>query len=179
MVTLNPAKTQPRRLASAATLFSGKTSLYSTIAVLALGAILATQAAEARIYKWVDETGQVHYGEQPESQDAEQMKLRIREPAPRAAAGTANDGSKPATDPNAAEPNAAEPKAAQPEAKPEGPSPAEQRRRCAEAKDRLASIMTRPRLKGVDEKGNVYALTDKERDQRIAQYRKQVRDNCR
>ena len=143
--------------------------------LLAIALVSCSPALVAGIYKWVDENGQVHYGERPQTGDAERMQLKIREPEPQ-----------PETDAGGEEKDTqAEQQQAQPAAEPEGewveqPLPrAERSRRCKNARARLENIMQRPRLKSVDSKGNVTALTPKQRDARIKGYKKDIRKYCR
>ncbi|MEM7253609.1 MAG: DUF4124 domain-containing protein [Pseudomonadota bacterium] len=52
------------------------TSILSVVVILSLG-LLATDEASARIYKWVDDKGNVHFGERPPTDgNAEEIKTR-------------------------------------------------------------------------------------------------------
>ena len=50
----------------------------STIITACLCLLIQTPSF-AGVYKWVDENGQVHYGEQPVGADAEKVKIRQNE----------------------------------------------------------------------------------------------------
>ena len=52
-------------------------------AIVVLLLLCALPLAAQKIYKWVDENGQVHYSSQkPPGQDAERLNIRVKEPEP-------------------------------------------------------------------------------------------------
>jgi hypothetical protein len=151
-------------------------SRFSTLATTLCVVVVASfglATAQAGIYKWVDDDGQVHYGERPVGQAAE--KLRIKVPAPATpAASTAEDNKKDDSK------QSAQPPARLPDEWVEKKlSSSEKRQRCSSARQRLQTIQGRARLKETDAKGNVRALTPKERDSRIKKLRKDIREYCR
>ena len=127
--------------------------------------------AIAGIYKWVDEQGQVHYGERPEAQDAEEMTIRSNETTkPREIKSDDKDTDEQAED-----------EARQAEKAPvEKYVPAyEKQRMCREANTDLANISNRGRMREVDAQGNYRFLTEQERQQRISAARKKQAEYCR
>jgi hypothetical protein len=125
--------------------------------------------AIAGVYKWVDEQGQVHYGERPEGQDAEKMTIRTNETTkPREIKSDDKD----ADDQSEAE---------QAEKAPvEKYVPAyEKQRMCREAKTDIANISSRGRVREADAQGNYRYLTEQERQQRLSAARKKQAKYCR
>jgi len=125
--------------------------------------------AIAGVYKWVDEQGQVHYGERPEGQDAEEMTIRTNETTkPREIKSDDKD----ADDQSEAE---------QAEKAPvEKYVPAyEKQRMCREAKTDIANISSRGRMREADAQGNYRYLTEQERQQRLSAARKKQAKYCR
>jgi hypothetical protein len=127
----------------------------------------------AAVYKWVDEDGQVHYGDQPQVLDAEIMTIRT------------NETTKPReikTDEEQAE--AGDEGSKQPEkqpAEPEKPkiSAAEKSRLCNEAKGDLQKILSRGRMRSIDKDGNYTVLSEEQRQQRINAAKEKQRKYCR
>jgi hypothetical protein len=139
--------------------------------MLVVGLGLGEGTAVAEVYKWVDEQGQVHYGDRPEAQDAEKMTIRTNE--------TTKPREIKSDDKDAAE--QAEDEAKQAEKPPvEKYVPAyEKQRMCREAKTDLASISSRGRMRERDAQGNYRYLTEEERQQRISAARKKQAKYCR
>ena len=132
------------------------------------------------IASWVDEQGNVHYGSQrPQNIEAERLKIQgsqtpYRQPGMNE--DEAGEKEKAATEP--AQPEAVAP---QPEQAPQEPqlSRKEKKRLCQAARQRVATIESRGRLKATDEKGVTRHLTDDERTQRLKQARADVAKYCR
>ena len=131
----------------------------------------------AGVYKWVDENGQVHYGEHPGSSDAEKVTIRQ------------NETTKPRPI-NKAEDDAAESDKKDTEQQTEAPekweewvevepSKKEKRKLCNEAKSDLAAINSRGRMREINEKGEYIYLTEPQRQQRISAAKKKQREFCR
>jgi len=138
----------------------------ASILAVSLG-LFALSPLHAGIYKWVDENGQVHYGEQPGNTGAEKVTIRQNETTkPRAI--KKDDKNK--TDKQAEKP-----------AKPEPPkmSKKEKRKLCNEAKSDLAEIASRGQLREINAKGEYVYLTEPQRQQRIAAAKKKQREFCR
>ncbi len=141
-------------------------SLFASIIAVSLS-LFALSPLHAGIYKWVDENGQVHYGEQPGNTGAEKVTIRQNEttkPRP------IKKDDKEATDKQAEKP-----------AEPEPPkiSKKEKRKLCNEAKSDLAEIASRGRLREINKKGEYIYLTDPQKQQRITAAKKKQREFCR
>lgn len=147
-----------------------KSSMFSIIT--ACICLLALSPAHAGVYKWVDENGQVHYGEQPVGADAEKINIRHNETTkPRtikkAEDGTGKDGDKEKT---------AE---VEPEMK-EVPVPKKEKRKlCNEAKSDIASINSRGRMREINSKGEYMYLTEEQKQQRLSAAKKKQSEYCR
>ena len=128
----------------------------------------------AEVYKWVDENGQVHYGEQPGNTGAE--KITIRQ----------NETTKPRPI-NKAEEDAAESDKKNTDQQTEAfgeweevpPSKKEKHKLCNEAKSDLAAINSRGRMREINKKGEYVYLTEQQRQQRISAAQKKQREFCR
>jgi len=145
----------------------------SAVLITILSSVIFTSTVNAKAYKWVDENGQVHYGEQPGNTQAEQVQIRTNETTtPRAI-----DASK--VDYYEGKQNGKE--EADATAPPEEPkmSKQEKRKLCNEAKSDLAAIMSRGRLRERDEKGEYTYLTEEQRQERISAAKKKQKEFCR
>ncbi len=148
------------------------------LSVLLITAIFTPLVVTAGIYKWTDENGNVHYGGQrPADTTSERMKIKSGE-TPYGEETTAKDNK----DKAKLKPGEKkrEKKAETP--KPPGPpkiSKKEKKRRCAAARQNLATIENRGRVRVTTEDGSSRHLTPKERDKRVAKERKEVSKNCK
>ena len=148
---------------------SKKSLLNSIIAVLLCA--LITTSGHAQVYKWVDESGQVHYGDRPDNIQAEQVKIRQNETTtPRAKDEEKLDYLK---DKNKAKSEKAE------ELKEQKMTNKEKRKYCNEAKSDLEAIMSRGRVREIDEKGEYTYLTEEQRQKRISAAKKKQNEFCR
>lgn len=124
----------------------------------------------AGVYKWVDESGQVHYGSRPGNSNAETVTIRQ------------NETTKPRAIKKPEEDEETE-KEAEDKAKTEAEVPQiskkEKRKYCNEAKSDLKVIKSRGRLREIDEKGQYSYLSEKQRQQRISAAKKKQREFCR
>jgi hypothetical protein len=144
------------------------------IALAGAGLLLVVSAAAwGGIYKWVDENGQVHYGERaPQTSRSEQVQVE-QGPAP---------------DTNAAQRRAKqqkfmraideERKVKESARKKAEQKAAQRQRQCAMARDRLRTYERSSRVYRVDSKGNRVYLPDSSRDQAISQARRDVQRWC-
>ncbi len=126
----------------------------------------------AGVYKWVDENGQVHYGEQPGNTGAEKITIRQNEttkPRPINKTEEAAESGKKNTDKQAKEFG---------EWEEVPPSKKEKRKLCNEAKSDLAAINSRGRMREINEKGEYVYLTEPQRQQRISAAQKKQRKFC-
>jgi hypothetical protein len=158
------------------------TNLYDTIRstclFLAVIAILVPLplSVNAKIYKWVDEQGNVHYGAQ-KPEDAEAERIKIKEQPTFGGEDAEEEESK--TEKDNAE---GEKKPEKAQERLEGDaviSKKEKARLCKQAKSRLQSIQNSGRLRAYDEKGNSRILSDKERNKRLAAAKNDVKEYCR
>jgi hypothetical protein len=131
--------------------------------------LLMLQPSQAGVYKWVDESGQVHYGEQPGNSSAQQVQIRKNETtSPRTIKKTDAEDTAQATE---------EP--AKP-VEPETPtiSKKEKQRLCQQAKSDYAAISSRGRMREINKKGEYIYLTEEQRQQRLATAKKNQREYC-
>ena len=141
---------------------------------LALFCLFIQPPLNAGVYKWVDENGQVHYGEQPGNNGAEKITIRQNEttkPRPiNKAEEDTTESDKKNTDKQAETPG---------ELVEIPPSKKEKRKLCNEAKSDLAAISSRGRMREINEKGEYVYLTEQQRQQRVSAARKKQQEFCR
>ncbi len=124
-------------------------------------------ALQAGVYKWVDESGQVHYGEQPGNAGAEKVTIRQNETTkPRLIKKDKNKDADKQTK-----------KTARPE--PAKMSKKEKRKLCKQAKSDLTEISSRGRLREINKKGEYVYLTDPQKQQRITAAKNKQHKFCR
>lgn len=147
-----------------------KTRLFTI--TLGLLITLLQAPAMAGIYKWVDENGVVHYGEQPADANAEKVEIRSNDttqtrkiPLKSEAEIAAEEERKKAAE----EKKAREPKI----------PASEKRRLCKQARHELEVINSRGRLREVNKKGEYVYLPEEDRQKRIARAKKDIRKYCR
>lgn len=149
------------------TVFDSK-KLRATFIVFSL---LIPGSGQTAIYKWVDENGKTHYGSQkPPSHDAEKLKIKIKQPDITKEESSAKQEKPVKKD----QPQADKEEETAPEM-----SAKEKKRLCLAAKAEVSKIEAKGRIKERDAKGNVRYLTDKERNARLAEAKKDVREMCR
>jgi len=138
--------------------------------------LLSQTPASAGVYKWVDDDGQVHYGEQPGNTEAEQVTIRHNETTkPRNIKKDSDE-----TKEGAAEGENTEQTEQQPvEPKEIEISKKEKRKLCNEAKADVAAIKSRGRLREINAKGEYSYLSDEKKQQRLAAAMKKQKKNCR
>jgi hypothetical protein len=137
--------------------------------LLAALSLFMLQASSAGVYKWVDDSGQVHYGEEPGSSNAEKVPIRQNEPtAPRSIKKTDAESSEQAAEKT--------PKPTEPETP--KISKKEKQRLCQEGRNDYATISSRGRMREINKKGEYVYLTEDQRQQRMAAAKKKQRDNC-
>ena len=126
----------------------------------------------AGVYKWLDENGQVHYGEQPGNTGAEEVTIRQNETTkPRTVNKTEEDTAE-------SDKNNKDQQAEAPLVEVE-PTKKEKRKLCNEAKSDLAAINSRGRVREINEKGEYTYLSEAQRQKRIADAKKKQREFCR
>lgn len=148
-----------------------KSTILSMIA--ALSCCLTQIPAQAGVYKWTDENGQIHYGDKAVNNSAQKVKIRTNETTKPRIVKKAEDGS----DKNA-EPTTEE--AAVPAEPVEVEiSKREKRQLCNEAKSDIATINSRGRMREINAKGEYTYLPEAQRQQRLAAAKKKQKKYCR
>jgi type IV secretory pathway VirJ component len=144
--------------------------------------LLSVQSTSyAEVYKWTDNDGQIHYSDQPKANDAEKVIIRGNTTTkPRQITADTEDNSEPAeTTPDKSE----ELTEAQSENKPKmveiEPSRKEKKRWCDQAKQDIAAINSRGRMREVNSKGEYVYLSEQERQQRLSAAKKKQKEFCR
>ncbi|MCW8127509.1 DUF4124 domain-containing protein [Microbulbifer halophilus] len=151
---------------------------------------LALAAQADGIYKWTDENGVVHFGSQPpqaKQQEEDDVEV-VRKPKSKRykqwqAEQEALKAEKQAAEGNREE-ETAEDEPADPEQQPqqdEALSRAEQAvraQRCRMARENLQELTNHSRVREVGADGQMRVLPEEERQQRIAQMKQTIRDNC-
>lgn len=144
----------------------------------ALSSFLILSSVHAGVYKWVDENGQVHYGERPGNTASERVTIRKNETTtPRTVKKTKEDSEKQADGENTEN---ADGKPTEPVADvPVEMSKKEKRVLCNKAKSDVAAISSRGRMREVNKKGEYIYLDDKQRQKRLDTAKKKQRKYCR
>lgn len=126
----------------------------------------------AAIYKWVDEQGNIHYGEErPLTTEAEKIKLA---PSP---AGSTSTYGKPSLKPKEKADAANEEKIDDTQSK--EMIPKKQRAElCSRAKETLKKISEAGRVRTKNKDGSTQVMTDQQKQDRIAQEQKAVKHHC-
>lgn len=145
---------------------------------LFLVAFLGTAGAQADIYRWKDNQGQMHYTENPPPPGNKDRGTVIRTTGP--ATGAQEQAQKRSE--SVAErlktfrDNRAEKQKKESERKTETERLAQN---CDAAKSNLAKLENRRLRRLTDNEGNVTVLTEEERQKKIEEARKVVRENCK
>lgn len=142
-------------------------TLLSITFILLLG-LFFQSSVYAEVYKWTDENGQVHYGEQPGSVNAETVTIRQNETTkPRPIKKDEKDSEK--DDAAAKEPEMVEVEI-----------PAKEKRQlCRQAKGDIETINSRGRMREINEKGEYIYLSEKDKQARLSAARKRIDKYCR
>ena len=140
-----------------------------TIVVLLI--LCAMPLAAQKIYKWVDENGQVHYSSQkPPGQEAE--KLNIRANAPEPPAQPAEEEGEQAPEEEAEVDEATKAELAKLDK-------ANRQRSCQQARNNLASLQNSYRVAQVDpDTGETVRLSDNQRAAALKQARDNIKEFC-
>ena len=129
--------------------------------MLLLTLMLSTPALSSGIYKWTDESGNVHYGSQrPQDAQAERMELKVPEPA------------SPAEELEEEENNEAE----------LSEEDRAQRQRdiyCSNENSRLKSLQKNQQIHEMDASGKVKKLTAAERNERLSKLKSNISRYCK
>ncbi|WP_250464181.1 DUF4124 domain-containing protein [Microbulbifer litoralis] len=160
---------------------------------IALAIFISTLALTAQadgIYKWTDENGVVHFGSQPPQEKKNDDVEVVRKPkSERYKQWQAEQQALMAEEKAAQE--AEQPKSARrEEEKQDGDTQPEENRqpsraemavraqRCRMARDNLQELTTHSRVREIGSDGKMRVLPEEERQQRITQMQRTIRDNC-
>ncbi|WP_395374291.1 DUF4124 domain-containing protein [Marinicella sp. W31] len=140
-----------------------------TIVVLLF--LCAMPLAAQKIYKWVDENGQVHYSSQkPPGQDAEKLNIKAHDPEPPA----------PAEEEGAEAPAEEEEADDATKAELAKLDKANLQRSCQQARSNLASLQNSYRVAQVDPKtGETVRLSDSQRASALKRARDNIKEFCK
>jgi len=131
----------------------------------------------SNIYKWVDDQGNIHYGQQrPASIQSEKMSVQNYAPQDtssykRPGSNTDSNGDKETGEGNEPEAN---------EKKPE--SKAEKKQRlaaCAQARKNLTRMQSIGRIRSKDKDGNASFISQKQKEQKMQQSRDLISKHCK
>ncbi|OOZ41407.1 hypothetical protein BOW53_03940 [Solemya pervernicosa gill symbiont] len=132
--------------------------------------ILAPPIVGADIYKWVDDQGITHFTQQPPmSQPAETVKPRGIKPPDDAEAKKQRESY---WDAFKKDKSQTEPKPISAE------NQAIRQENCKRAKENLQKLADNPGRRMRDNDGNVYMMPEEQRQQRMEEARKQIKENC-
>ncbi len=133
--------------------------------------LLIQSPSHAEVYKWVDEEGQVHYGEQPGNPGAETVPIRTNETT------TPRTMNKDEIDIVKSDIEAKDKK--KKEAEEQKKVNQDKRKWCKEARSDLQAISSRGRMREINEKGEYIVLSEEQRQQRISAAKKKEREFCK
>ncbi|WP_339516128.1 DUF4124 domain-containing protein [Pseudomonas sp. RL_15y_Pfl2_60] len=141
--------------------------------ILATSLLLAisSTAMASQVYKWVDAQGVTHFGAQPpQGQQSTEINTAVPTPSGKPAVEEPAPSFNDIADPEQAE---IDKKVKQEVAAKE----AERKQYCTDVRTSLAQIENNPRVR-VEIDGEVRRITEEERQQRIAETKKAISENC-
>lgn len=149
---------------------ANKSRYYLTV-VLTIGLIPALWAAGTTTYKWMDESGNVTYGDHPPmGVDAEEIRIST---------GTSSSRSNTA-DSSAVAPTAAEPAGGKTQgAEQSGVSPEKAKALCEQARNNLEVLQNHALIRQTDENGEVLILNDDQKQEQINTAKTIITDYCK
>ena len=149
------------------------------LVIVALAALfLAPATFAAKVYKWVDKDGSVHYSAQKPATSAQELKVKVKPASPAAEDDSAADTSASDTKKDAREDTikvSSEKEAAEIEKK----NAEVRKKNCSIAKKRVATINVGGRLYEVNEKGERSYWDDATRASKLAEAQAQVDEWCK
>lgn len=158
--------------------------------IIGLSVVFSSSLCFAGIYKWVDEQGNTHYGQQrPSNTSVKKMDVQMH--APGDDSSYKRPGQKdPEDDPdNPKDPDAPDEEAKKADEKkaekpPEKPaeSAAEKKNRlaaCAQARKSLATMQAAGRVRSKDKDGNINYLSDEQKNSRMKTTRDLIAKRCK
>lgn len=158
--------------------------------IIGLSVVFSSSLCFAGIYKWVDEQGKTHYGQQrPSNTSVEKMDVQMHAPNDDSSYNrpgqkkTDEDPENP-DDPNtpdSEDKEADEKKAEKPPEKPPESAAAKKQRlaACAQARKTLATMQAAGRVRSKDKDGNINYLSDKQKNSRIKTTRDLITKRCK
>ncbi len=141
-------------------------------------ALLCSVGASATIYKWVDSQGKVNYSDQPQSDNAVPVNIRISQPARQTALRKDNQSTATGKPADSTAPTPVPGASPQPTEVPVL-TRKEKRLRCNDARQRLQALTARNRVRERDAQGNLRYLSEQERQQRLKTAQKNIHKYCR
>jgi hypothetical protein len=150
--------------------------MISSTCGFALAVLLAAAGAQAQVYRWVDEKGNVYYGERPPSGVA----ARALEGKPATPTATPRAPSDYSSQEREFQQRRIEREQREALAERERQQAMRLKTQCDNARLELELLRETPRvITGVDEKGERQYLTDAQRDQAIKRYEAVIAERCR
>lgn len=149
--------------------------LAATLIVLLVTAASSPQAA---IYRWMDDQGVVHYSETPPPAENVDRGTRITTDGP-ATGATAQARQRLRAMEEQLEAMSKQRQEAATEAAEAQREEERLASNCTAARKNLTNLENRRQRRIVDDAGNVTALTEEDRQQRMAEARTQIAENCR
>lgn len=141
---------------------------------LLLGLVFSVPAHAAEIYKWIDEDGVTHYGQEPPpSADAKRVGVDSPpdEEVERERQEMEDTGEE-------LEANREARREAEREERRSAEEREQRERRCADLRESLKKLTENRRLLVPDGEGDVRRLPEEERQERVAERRRQIEENC-
>ncbi len=148
-----------------------------TVSITAILLLAFQYPSYSGVYKWVDDDGQIHYSDQPNNPEAEKFTLRKNTTTKARPVNTDEQDANGTTEEEADTPDASEttePKMVEVER-----SKKEKRKLCNEAKEDIATISSRGRMREINEKGEYIYLPEEQRQKRLSTARKKQKEYCR
>ncbi len=152
-------------------------TILQTILVL----ICYQSQAFAGVYKWVDDSGQIHYTDQKNKPGAEKLSIRKSSTTKpeHAASNKAHETADRAVNDETDSKEKLESQEKRPTMVEIELSKSEKKRYCKEAKNAINSISNRGRMREIDAQGEYIYLTEKQRQKRLSAAKKKQREFCR
>lgn len=136
--------------------------------------LFLSSVTNAGVYKWTDESGNVHYGDKS-TISSEQLNISTD----KSARSTTNEETRAERRQRISD-SLTDDRLLRNEKKAEAKKKkTESNRQCVYAKDRLKRYQSAGRLYNLDKDGNRNVLSNKSRDKTIANLQKEIRKNCK
>lgn len=136
---------------------------------------ISVSLAQAGVYKWTDEQGNVHYGDKPDG--AASQELRLKQSTPNSGVGT--DGSRRLHQQRLLESMTRERKQKEQVKAKEKQAQAQAEQQCKRAKQRLAMIRQAGGVYSLNEQGERVVYNDEQRTQATAKAQAAVKKYCK